>query len=57
MVTVSVEVAVPPLDNETVVGFSDAVSPDGETVPDRVTVAAKPLTLAMVSVAVPEDPA
>ncbi len=39
--TVRVEVAVPPLVRVTLVGLSEAVRPEGETVADRDTVPVK----------------
>ena len=52
--TDSVELPVPPEERETLDGLSERVRPDGELVPDRVTVPAKPFRLdrAIVEVAV-----
>lgn len=55
--TDSVELLVPPEDRETLAGFSERLSPDGELVADRVTVPAKLLRPASEIVDVDVEPA
>jgi len=54
--TVSVDVAVPPLVSVMLEGFRDAVRPEGETFVERETVPAKPLRLVRVIVGMAEEP-
>src|SRR6058998_213871 len=54
--TVSVEVADPPLVRVTPVGFSEAVSPEGETVAESVMVPVKPERLVRVIVETVVEP-
>ena len=46
----------PPDDNVTLVGLSDAVKPEGVTEEDKETLPEKPLRLARLMIAVPEEP-
>lgn len=55
--TDSVELLVPPDETETLAGFKERLSPDGEPVADRDTVPAKLLRLASEIVEVDDDPA
>ena len=54
--TESVEDPEPPDDNVTLVGLSDAVKPEGVTEEDKETLPEKPLRLARLMIAVPEEP-
>ncbi len=52
---VSVEVPTPPAINAMVIGFKDAVGPEGKTVADRLTVPTKPVLVTVID-AVAENP-
>jgi hypothetical protein len=54
--TVKVEVPVPPDVTATLVGFREAVVPEGETDVTRLTVPEKPFKLVRVTVDCVEDP-
>ncbi len=53
---VRVEDPDPPDERVTLVGLTDAVRPEGETVDESVTIPEKPFKLARLTVAVPEEP-